>query len=237
MSTFALVDATTYVHGHNFTTDLNQIQLSAEMEALNNTAFGNGGHRSRTGGLKTVSSELNGFWQEAPDEAAFSDLGVADRPVTMTPDGVETSVAYMYQAGNFSYSPFGAIGEVTPFSLSMQSTNQVGLVRGQLASRQRSVSATGQLGSPVNLGAVGSDQYLYGVVHVFSIGTSVELAIESAADSSFGTPTTQATIGPLTATGATWVPRVPGSISDTWFRLTVTAITGTLSLAGALAVQ
>lgn len=237
MASFALVNATTYVHGFDFTTDLNQISLSAEAEELDATAFGNNGWRTRKGGLKTVTSELQGFWDDPPDSAIFSDLGTRNRVVTMTPDGAEQSAAYMYQAGKFTYNAFGAVGELTPFTLNMSGTNGTGVVRGRLAAARQTVSATGQVGSGVNLGSVGSEQHLYAVLHLFGVGTSITVDLESDVDGTFSAPTVQATIGPLSTTGGTWVTPVAGSISDSWFRFTVTAITGTFSVAAAIGVQ
>src|SRR5690554_4261762 len=131
------------------------------------------GYRSRTGGLKTVEAELNGFLDSdasiGVDPEIFPNLGIHDRVVTMAHDDAEGSIAYMFQAGQFSYDLFGSVGELAPFSVSMMGTNSVGLIRGQVAKAKASVSATGATGSPVNLGNVGASQYLYATLHV--IGT------------------------------------------------------------------
>jgi hypothetical protein len=39
------------------------------------------------------------------------------------------------------------------------------------------------------------------------------------------------TFGPITTVGGTWGTRVAGAITDTWWRLRVTAITGTFQIA------
>lgn len=240
MTSFAFVDATTWVNGYDFTTDLNQVSLTATAEELDNTAFGSGGYRSRIGGLKTVSAQLAGFWQSAAsaavDPQAFPDLGVADRVVTIAPDDAETTTAYFFQGGKFSYDMFGQIGEVTPFTLGMQGTNGVGAVRGQVAKAKANVSATGATGSVVNLGAVGSTQYLYAVLHVFTAGTTITVQVQSDDSSGFASPTTRGTIGPITTTGGTWMTRVAGAITDTHYRFNVSAVTGTFSIAGAIGI-
>lgn len=242
MASFSLTDATTWIHGYDFTTDLNQIGLSGEVEELDNTTFGGGGYRSRIGGLRDVSADLQGFWQSATTDAvdpqAFPELGTADRVITMSPTGVAASTAYMFQAGKFNYNLGGQVGEVMPFSLGCMGTNGVGLVRGQVAKAKGTVSATGQLGSILNLGAPTSTQYVYAVLHVFSAGTTITVQVQSDDGAGFASATTRGTIGPITTTGGTWMTRVAGPfVGETHWRMNVSAITGTFQVAGAIAVQ
>lgn len=239
MATLALVDATTYVDDYDFTTDLSSVKLEAAAEELDSTTFGGGGFRSRTAGLKTVGGEVAGYWQATPDAAAFTNLGTANRVVTHTLTGVAGDVAYMYQAGKFKYEAFGTVGELTPFTLTMNGTDgTAGLVRGQLAKAKGNVSATGVLGSVLNLGAPTATQYVYCAVHIFSAGTTITLQLQSDTASNFPSATTQATIGPLTTAGGTWMTRVAGALAgETHWRLNVSAITGTFSIAAAIAVQ
>lgn len=240
MATFVLDDATIWVHGYDFTTDLNQVSLNITAEQLDATTFGGGGYRARQGGLRSVESQVAGFWQSATsgavDPETFPDLGTADRVVTLAPDSAETTPAYLFQAGKFAYQPFGQIGALTPFSLNMAGTNGVGVVRGQVAKAKGNVSATGATGSGVNLGAVGASQYLYASLHVFSAGTTVTIVVESDDNANFTSATTRATLGPITTTGGTWATRVAGSITDTHYRFRVSAVTGTFSIAGAIGV-
>lgn len=244
MSTFVLTDVTTWVAGYDFTTDLNEMSLSVEVDEQENTTFGGGGYRSRLGGLRSVEAELGGYWQSAMtnavDPQAFNNLGTIDRVVTVSPTGAVGSAAYMAQMGKFSYELGGGVGEVMPFSLNMVGTNGVGLVRGQIAAAKQSVNATGALGSAVNLGAGSAGKYLYAVLHVFSAGTTISVKVESDTASNFlgAADVTDATISSVTTAGGTWMARVDASsITDTWFRLNVSAVTGTFSVAGAIAVQ
>lgn len=242
MGSFALVDATTFVHGYDFTTDLNEIALNISAQELDVTTFGGGGYRARIAGLRDVEASLKGFWQSAtsaaPDPQAFPDLGVADRVVTMSPTGVAGSTAYLFQAGKFTYELFGAIGEATPFTLGCKGTNAVGAVRGQVAAAKGNVSATGVLGSVVNLGAPSATQFVYVAFHVFSAGTTITVQLQSDTAAGFSSATTQATIGPITAVGGTWMTRLAGPFSgETHWRLNVSAITGTFQVAAAIAVQ
>lgn len=242
MSSFALLDVTSYIAAHDFTTDSNEISLSVEVDDQETTTFGGGGWRSRLGGLRSVEAELSGLWQAGDaqvDAEVFPSLGTVNEVVTISPTGVEAATAYLLQAGKFSYELLGDVGEVAPFTLSMMGTEgTAGLVRGQLAKAKGNVSATGALGSVLNLGAPTSTQYVYAALHVFSAGTTITVQVQSDDGAGMGTPTTRGTIGPITTTGGTWMTRVAGPfVGETHWRLNVSAITGTFQVAGAIAVQ
>lgn len=237
MSSFAFVDPLIYIAGYDMTQDLNEVALNISADELDNTVFGLGGFRRRIGGLKTVEASLGGFYQAGTgtvDPEVFSTLALSDRVITMTSAMTETTPAYMWQGGSFAYNPFGQIGTVTPFTLNYKGTNGVGVIRGQLAKAKGNVSATGALGSVVQVGDVTSTEYAYATLHVFSAGTTITVQLQSDDNSGFSSPTTRATIGPITTTGGTWMTRVAGPITDTYWRFNVSAITGTFSVAGAI---
>ncbi|MET7949219.1 hypothetical protein [Micromonospora sp. NPDC005324] len=240
MGSFALTDATVLVAGYDFTTNLNQASLTVDTEQLDATTFGSGGWRSRAGGLKSVAASMAGFWESAavnaPDPQAFPDLGVPDRVVTMSPTPTEGSIAYFGQLGKFGYNLFGQMGELTPFSLTMSGTNAVGLIRGQVAKAKGNVSATGATGSIVQLGAVPTGQYLYAALHALSAGTTLTVQVQSAATGAFSSPTMRGTFAAATAQGGLWLTRVAGPITDAYYRLNVSAVTGTFQIAGAIGI-
>lgn len=240
MASISLTDATTWIGGYDFTTNLNEISLNTSIDDLDSTTFGGGGYRARKGGLRTVESSLSGFWEsatlDAPDPQIFTNIGTADRVVTMAYDDAETSTAYMFQAGKFSYDMFGEVGALTPFSVNMMGTNPVGLVRGQVTKAKANVSATGATGTGVNLGNVSASQYLYATLHVFSAGTTVTVVVQSDDNAGFTTPTTRITFGPITTAGGTWGVRLAGALAETHYRFSVSAITGTFSVAGAIGI-
>lgn len=239
MTTFAANNITTWFAGYDMTTDLSQTTMPIEFEARDATTYGPPGQRtarSRNAGLEDVSSQVAGFWQAATalDETVFTALGGAVQVITHSHDGAEGSPAYFYQARTFSYQLFGAVGEMAPFSLTAQGSkgNQaVGAVRGTILKTKSTVDATGPTGTAVELGAVPAGQYLYAVLHVMNPGTTVTAVLESGTDNTFAAATTRATFGPITTVGGTWATRVAGPIGDTWYRLRITAITGTATIA------
>jgi hypothetical protein len=242
MASFMLQDVTTWVAGYDFTTDLNQVSLSTSVDDLDATTFGGGGFRARRGGLRSIEASYSGFWQSATTDAvdpqAFTQLGTIDQAVTISYDDAEASTAYMFQGGKFSYSLGGQIGEILPFDLDMMGSHGAsGLVRGQITKAKGTVSATGASGTGVNLGNVATGQYLYATFHVFGTpGTTITAVIQSDDNAGFSSATNRITFGPITTAGGTWGTRVAGPLTETHYRLNVTAITGTFTVAAAIGI-
>lgn len=240
MGTFAANNVTTWFSGYDMTGDLNSTTLAMSYDALEDTAFGDQG-RSRVAGLEDVQLSEAGFWQSATavaiDPVAFNSLSGTSQVVSNSPDGLDSSVAYLYRVKSFNYQPFSnKVGEIVGFTLSAQGVRgaglaSVGAVRGRVMKGKGTVSATGATGTAFQLGAVASGQFLYGAFHEYAVGTTITAVLESAPDNTFGAATTRITFGPITTVGGTWGARVAGAITDTWYRLRVTAITGTHTIA------
>ncbi|GLY55220.1 hypothetical protein [Lentzea sp. NBRC 102530] len=239
MATHVALDVTTWLGGYDLTGDSNQTQTTFEVDALEDTRFRMRG-RSRVAGLETATTSVSGFavyGDGEVDDVAFDGLATA-QPLSQSVDGEEESVAYFWQARTFNYQTFGNVGELVPFSLSAQSGRGAGSVRtgGRVRGRvlktnDAVVSATGATGTAFELGEVDAGRYLYAAFHVFSAGASITAVLESDEDDTFGSATTRMTFGPITAVGGVWGTRVAGPITDTWYRLRVTAISGDFELA------
>lgn len=248
MSTYAAVAHTTYVAGYDMTGDSNATTLTLPYDALDKTPFRSGTGvrgRVRQAGLQDVTSSVNGFWNsddDGIDEVAWAALGGATQVVTQSATGVDGDRAYFYQAAQFEYSLFGNVGDLTPFSLNLQGARgngamAAGAVPGYLLKAKAAVAATGATGAGVQLGAVAAGQYLYAAFHVFARTTTITAVLESDDANTFGSATTRATFGPLTATGGTWAARVAGPITDTWYRIRISAITGSHTIAAAAGIK
>lgn len=241
MAVLALTGTTIYVAGYDMSGDSNKVTLNTSAEELEVTTFGSAGFREFVGGLKDVELSVEGFAQSGTgkvSEELFPDLGTANRVVTVCPTGTAASTAYLCQVGKFSTEEFGDVGAVNPFTLSAMGTSSQGLVRGQLAAAKQTKSATGVLGSVVNITAPTASQYVYAAVHCFSAGTTVTIQLQSDTASNFPSPTTQATFTAISAAGGSWLTRVAGGslTGEDYWRLNISAITGTFSLAGAIGV-
>lgn len=241
MATLALTDAFVHVAGYDFTGDTNDVSLMAEAEAKDATTYGSAGWREHVAGLKSASLSMKGYWQSASsaavDPQAFPLLGTANEVVTVGAANTASSVCYLGRLGKFKYDHGAPLGEVYAFSLDCQGTDGYGLVRGALAAKKQSVSATGQVGSALNLGDA-TGKYVYASLHVFSAGTSITVKVQKDDNSNFTSATDVATFngGAISAVGGFWLTRTAGD-SDTHYRIYVSACTGTFSIAGAIGVQ
>lgn len=248
MAPIALLRAFMYVDEWDATADSNQLAVKASQPPLDGTTFRavitNGGFEEvGASGSKKLDLSMNGFWSAATtaaqDVQSFNNLGGPERVWTAGVDETETGVAWILKGKQVSYQAFGQMNNSAPFSVTAKPSDGLGgMARGQLAAKLQSKSATGQLGSICQLGATSSTQYAYATFHVFPpAGTTITVQVQSAATAGFASPTTRATLGPITAVGGTWMTRVAGPITDAYWRLNISAVTGTFSVAGAIAVQ
>jgi len=238
----AILTAFMYVNEWDATGNSRSMSFKADQKQLDATTFRSGGWEEVASGQKKLDFAFNGFWSSATttdqDTESFSNLGVKDRVFTAGVVETEGQPCFFWKGGQFSYQAFGQINELAPFSIASTGTEGIaGATRGRLMKAKGNVSGTGGMGSVVQVGAVGASQFLYAVVHVFSAGTSISINVASDDNVGFASGTTRGSIGPLTTTGGTYMTRVAGPITDDYWLLNVTAITGTFNIAGAIAVQ
>lgn len=241
MATGAILNAFAYVDSHDFTGDANMFKLTCNAAQNDKTTFRSGGWRESNNGLKTSVLDLSGFYQagaDSVDEYTFAALGVGAKVTTAGVHEIEGQPAGMLQAMQHQLQFFGPIGDNAPFAIQGGCSEGVGLIRGVLAKEQGAVSATGATGTALNLGAVSASQFLYATFHVLGTpGTTITGVVESDSDNTFASASTRITFGPYTTAGGRWGTRVAGSITDTWYRLRITAITGTFTVACAVGIQ
>lgn len=243
MAPTVLTNAFGYVDGYDFTGDANKLMVAAAAVKKPCTTFRSGGWEESRKGLRSVNVEMTGyanFDNDGSDEQIFNALGANGvRQVgTFGPAETEGAVAWMAAANVYEYAAGEGVGELAPMKLTGTGSDRYGLVRGVLLKKMAAVSATGATGTAVEAGAVGADQFLYSSFHLLgTAGTSITAVVESAAASNFAGATTRITFGSLTAVGGSWATRVAGAITDTWWRLRVTAVSGTWTVAAAIGIQ
>ena len=241
MPVIALTNAELFVDSHDFTGDSNEVRLQAEADQKDKTNMRSGGWREYAMTTKTSTLTAAGMAQwgtDTSDEWQWANFGATGKVVTIGAQETEGQPAYMLQSMPVSYQVGGSHGELAPFSLNGVCSDGVGVVRGVLMKAMGTVSATGALGTAVQLGAVSASQYVYSTLHLFgTAGTTITVVLESDDASGFPSATTRVTHGPYTTVGGRWGTRVAGSITDTWWRYRVTAITGTWTIAAAAGIQ
>lgn len=231
MSKFVLLNARLFAVGADLTGASNKIELTAEVEDKETTNYYSAGYKEVIGGLGSAEVTAEGQWEAADsskvDNASWAQLGGVG-PWTACPDNATVGdLAYITQCLRSSYTLGGAVGDVAPWS--GKGASAWPLVRGQMAHPAGTARTSTGTGTGVELGAVAAGKRLYAALHVLSAsGTtpSITARIESDADNTFASPTTQLTFTAATAAGGEALRTTGGAITDTWFRVAWT-ISGT----------
>lgn len=236
-----LNDAVIYVDDFDLTSTTNKVVLNASVDEQDATVFGNNGYKTIIGGLRTVEADIDGWWDAATntnnDADNFTGFNTFNQPLSISATSTEGSKIYLFQSARTKLEWFGEVGNVNPFSVHAIGSDTVGLVRGLIVKAKGNVSATGVIGTPQQVGAGSAGKWLYAVIHTFTAGTTMTVQVQSSATVG-GTYTTRATFPAITAIGGTWLTRVDASaITDSWWRLNVSAITGTFNIVGSVGVQ
>jgi hypothetical protein len=241
VAVWALTNAAIYADSHDFTGDSNEVRISCEAEPLDRTNMRSGGYRELAMGVKTSTVTAAGmaqFGADTTDEWQFANLGSAGKVITITGQETEGMPTWMLQSMPLNFQYGGSHGELAPFAFNGACSDGIGVVRGQLAVEMAAVSGTGAIGTGLNLGAVSATQFVYSTIHLMgTAGTSITVVIESDDASNFPSATTRITHGSHTTVGGRWGTRAAGSITDTWWRARVTAISGTWTVAVAIGIQ
>lgn len=222
MAHLVLTDTDVLVDGYDWSGDTNAVNMEYTADDIDDTDFASGGARERLGGLEDVSTSVEGAWEggtTAIDGIVFSDVGVADGVLTVTPEArAAGGRAFMCRNLTGSYSFGGAVGERMGFSASLMGSSGP-LVRGTvlepgLTSRTATGNSSGQ-----QVGAVSASQSVYASLHVLTAGgTSLDVTVESDDNSGFTSATTRLTFSQVTSsTGGQW-QSTTGAITDDYWR-------------------
>jgi hypothetical protein len=210
----------------------NKLEVKAEREAKESTAFAASGDvwKEVLAGIASTQISGEGQW-EAGDSGKVDDESMTDLasviPVTVGPVGAaDGDLAYLTGALRTSFQVGGAVGDVAPWSGDL--VGNWPLVRGKIAHPPGTARSSTGTGTAYQLGAVSSTQQLYAALHVLSLsGTSPSITVKVQSDnaSNFPSAADQLTFTAATARSGQLL-RVAGPITDDWFRVSYT-ISGT----------
>ena len=228
MAKFVFNDGKVFSGGYDLSDHITSVNLEIMAEELDATTINSGGFRERLGGLKDSTLSMDAFYEAGankPDALLGASVG-NELIVTTVPDAGVGNTAYFMKSRLFSYSMFGTVGEIAPFSIpKSQSDDEV--VQGKIEI-DGALTATGN-STGVQLGAVGATEKVYVAIHCYAVsGTStpsVTFKLQSDDNSSFTSPTNRITFNNITDIGADY-QSAAGAITDTYYRLNYT-ISGT----------
>lgn len=224
MATHVLTDAKVWVGDYNLSGDLNGVGLEYRAELLDDTVFGDT-TRSRTGGLKMVTLNVQGIWNGADneqDEELFGNIGTANVPVSVASQGGDVGeIAYLFRAIEARYAPGASIGELLRFEADAEGSDGAGLVQGYVLEND-TLTATAN-GTAVQAGAAAAGQTIYAALHVLSASAAdtLDVKIQSDSASNFPSATDRITFTQATARTSEW-KTLAGAVTDTWWRIVAT---------------
>lgn len=227
MAKFVLKNVRLFCDGADLTTVNNQIQLQAEAESKDTTAFAYSGDvwHEEISGIKSASLSASGQWEAGDpsliDNMAWSTQGsqvaVSACPATA---GVG-ELAWLTKLNRTQYSLLGQVGEVAPWSLTGQGSWP--LVRGKVLVAPTAATGVAFGGTAVRIpGGVPSGKHLYAAIHVFSVSGSstptISALVQSDDNEDLTSATHRITFSPITSVGSQ-IARAAGPITDDYFQV------------------
>lgn len=216
-------NAKVWLDGYDLSGYLNAVVLDNGVELHNTNVLGDTGRRRISNQMEHIAAQLDGFWDSTADEILQGRVGVADKPMSVSPsDGTDGSLAYFFRSLAGEYESGGAKGDPYRFSVSAEGSAGEPLVRGTVlhnATRTANGSGTG-----FNLGQLAAGKKLYAALHVLSVssGDNLTVTIESDDNAGFASPTVRGTFTVMSAIGAAWLTPVAGPLTDTYWRAAYT---------------
>lgn len=232
MAKFTWANVRLFTGSADLTTVNNKVDVKAEAERQDATAFTPSGvvWKETLTGLRMTEISAEGQWEAGDlgkvDNVSWADLGSVT-PWTICPVGASVSdLAYLTGLLRGEYQLGGGLGEVAPWTAGGDGTYP--LIRGVVGHPPGTARTATGTGTSIQLGAVASGQALYAGLHVLSVsGTTPSLTARIESDNATGFPSA-VTAGTFTAATAltSQFLRIPGPITDDWFRVAWT-ISGT----------
>lgn len=215
-----------YVAQYDLSGDLNKVTGPGNgATKLKKTVFTNTAENAAVG-LWMPKCSAQGFVNFGTGnvhEALRANLGLADVPVTVSPEsGAAGEVAVFMNALEAVYNLGDKVDTMLPFSVEAEGRGTPAIA-GRIFVAAGNKTATGTSGV-IQLGAVSSAQRVYAVMHVLSAsGTTptLDVTVKSAALVGFGTPTTRLTFAQKTAAGYEFLSAA-GAITDQFWRVDYT---------------
>jgi hypothetical protein len=235
MPSVLLKNCAIYVGPYDLTADHNQVDVSQDVEELDDTRFGPVLAKALTPGLRSATLAAKAFWEAdgaAPklDDKVSSLFPQSGWPLSVIAQnaGAAGEVGYAFQAMAASLKRGAQVGQL--LMVDLQARNTAGpLVRATVL--ETGTKAVAGNGTARQLGAVTSAQRVYVALHAFAVtGGTLTVKVQSDDASGFSTPTDRVTLAALTQAGSEW-KELAGPVTDTWWRANWSLSAGSASFA------
>ena len=218
MAIAVLSDVRILVGEMNLSPKIGTASISYGAELQDVTNLGGMTTRGNKAGLKTATVAVDGYYDpDGLDADQFPKVGATALTYTvMEPNAVDTTyaIAYFGDALYADLEQFGAVGDVTPFSATLQGNN---LGKGYTF-LDLTATATGTSNGQ-QLGAIENPQKVLVAIHVLTVSGStptLDITVQSDDNSGFTSATSRATSNQFTAAGSQYIEVAPPITDDYW---------------------
>lgn len=226
MAKEVIKNASLLLHSKQLASNTNAVEFSFSAEKVVSTNFASDGWEESLQGIRTteLSCELMLESAEEPEatlSALVENATDAAFSVTKTYPPVAGDVCWFATVVALYITFKAVLGQL--WAGSMKFGNRAAAVRGKVLEMNSARTATGNSAS-LTMPAVAATERLWIAVHVTAAtGTTptLDLVLQSDADSGYGSPTTRITVPQFTAVGS-YVTYVAGAITDVEYRIAAT---------------
>lgn len=243
MSTIVLTDVCLFIAEFDFTTEINEVSLTQEVEIPDATVFKSGNTRQYTPGLKGVAGTHHGWYDTSgvsgfpppPGESLsgsgqfFEYLSTPTQLIgvhTILPEGGTTAGerAYFFEATQSRYSPNGSLGELFGFDIEFMPRGD--LIGASLMDDAVTLHTASRTGTSQQLGAQTADvDKVYAALHVVEFdGTTLDINVRSDNDSGMAGATTRISFTQATAETSEGPLLFTAGTADDWWDVDLTFV-------------
>jgi len=221
MSTLIIQNAKLWFGGYDLTGRMNALAINYTADMVEDTVLSADTHTFK-GGLKGATMAHEGYFSggdDDVDDVLFDNFSATSLPVSIGPtDGSDGELAYLMNSILASYTPGASVGEMLAFSVAAE-CGEDGLIRGTVMHNATRVSSGN--GTARQLGAVAAGESMFAALHVLEASGTLDVVIQSDADSGMASAADQITFTQATAVGSQLLSAA-GAITDDWWRVSYT---------------
>jgi hypothetical protein len=218
------------VGSFNATSTSDQIGWGVDVATRRKTTWGSGEFEEYVPSLRTLALSVGGyndFDAAAWDEYARTAWGSA-QIVTLAYDGATAGTGAIVANGLLTnaQNANAAVGDISRITANVVgSTVYPPVAEGQVTRASSTNITATTTTTPVQVGALASTQYVVAAVHVFSYSGTGNITCQlQSSSTSGGSYTNRGSAGSaITAAGAQWLSATGLTVTDTWWRLNITA--------------
>jgi hypothetical protein len=241
MSIFVIKSPRILIDGVDVSCKTNSMSLTIDCDMLDKTIYCSSGSRQYIPGLLTWTLDYSGFYSAGDndiDNTTFERIGIDSlSSFLIAPTNTVTTgdLAYFGTANKVTYTPLGSVGEIAPYSITMQGEGRS--CNGTIIFMQ-TIATTSGYGEVYELNGLEDGQQLQTILQLtnFSGAGNMTFVLDVSCTSGFGSGVTEIAYTVLTNEGASYISSVLSSTDKKFYRVDY-ATSGPSSVDATIAVS